>query len=197
MKRFLVLCLTAVAVCGLVLQGRTKSETYRSAAPLVAQRVEKLDPAFYTSLFRHLNHLQKQADSFRKLGKDGSGFQKRFQRMLVLDDDQFKHLDQIAHDWESEVAELDKKAATIVEAFYVRYPPGKVPEGVIIPPPPSELLELEEQRNQVTVKAVKLLRTNLGETEFTRFNEIATLRLTPKSQGFETGVQTQQGDIRP
>ena len=186
MRRFLFLFLSAVAVCGLVLQGRTKSETYRSASPLVAQRAEKLDPAFYTSLFRHLNHLQKRADTLRQLGRDGSGFQKRFQRILVIDEDQFRQLNKIAHDWESEVAELDKKATAIVDAFRVRYPPGKVPEGVTIPPPPPELLALEEQRNQVTLEAVRLLRSNWGETEFIRFNEIATLKLTPKSQGFTT-----------
>lgn len=185
-KRILLLCLPVIVVCVLVLGSRMHSESGdiyhpRAAAASMAQETvgRPEDMQVYSFLFGHLNHLKKQADSHQRQGKNGSRFKERFRRALVIDDDQFKQLDEIALSFESDVAKLDKKAEEIIKAFRSRYPPGRIPAGEIIPGPPPELQALQEERNQVMVRAVERLKQTLGAQEFDRFDEIVKLRLGP------------------
>lgn len=147
---------------------------------LVAQRHDvPPDRVLYNFLFRHLGHLKKQADKHQRLGKDGSGFQRRFKNVLVIDDDQFESLNKIALNCEAEVAKIDKRAEAIIDAFRTQYPSGEIPEGVVIPPPPPELLALQEERYRAVLRARDRVREALGEQEFKRFDEIVKMRLAP------------------
>ena len=180
-KSLLIGCIVVVIASTLSFSFQTQSKTSEVKAETTSQHQADEIPEHipYIFLFRHLSHLKKQADKFHREGRDGSGFQRRFQQVLVIDDDQFEKLNEIALSCESEVAELDKKAEAIIEAFRSNYPAGEVPEGVIIPPPPPELTALQEERNKTILSARDRLRKALGEREFARFDETVKMRLVP------------------
>lgn len=130
-------------------------------------------------LFQHLKQLRKQAAKEERLGKVGSGFQRRFKDTFAIRDDQFEKINQIALQCDSEVEELDGRAKAITEAFWAQHPPGKVPEGAVIPPPPPELKALQQIRNTTILRARDQMRSVLGEQEFTRINDHIRARVTP------------------
>jgi hypothetical protein len=138
-KAVLALLITVVAVCALA-DNRTLSKSSNTGKTVPASL--SATPEFpahvpYVFLFEHFNRIRKQGDNLSRQGKNGSGFQRRLKDAFDLNDQDFQLIDDIASHWESEVEQLDKKAAEIIKAFRVQYPPGKVPEGVIIPPPPQ------------------------------------------------------------
>lgn len=169
-----------VAVCGLSFSGSTPhTEGKAEEAPAAAPADQLPEHAPYLFLFRHLSHLKKQSEKLRRQGKDGSGFQRRFKEALVLDDGQFEQLGAIALSCEAQLDALDKQAARVVEEFKKHYPDGPVPEGVIIPPPPAELLALQEERNRLVLNARDRVRGALGEQEFAHLDQMVRLRLVP------------------
>ncbi len=177
-------CAGLMLVCVLVLtsQRQRKVDGTRSThASLRGQLLadETVDHVPYMFLFRHLAHLNAQAEKQRQAGKNGAGFRRRFAKRLLIDDDQFEVLNEIALSCEQEVTKLDKQAAAIIKSFRARYPEGEVPEGVVIPPPPVELIKLQEARNKAILRARDRVKEALGEREFARFDEILKLRLTP------------------
>lgn len=182
-KSLLAISLAVLVVCALVLGGGmpSRANNARVAHNATAQqeRVQVPEHVPYMFLFRHLNNLNKQAEKHNREGKDGSKFHSRFKKVLAIDEDQYGVINEIAVSCDSELAELDKKAQVIIEAFRARYPEGDVPEGVIIPPPPAELTALQEERNLTILRARDRVRNALGEREFARFDEILKLRLTP------------------
>jgi hypothetical protein len=183
-KAFLTLLITVVAVFALA-DNRTLSESNNSSsisktvpAPSLATR-EYPEHVPYMFLLEHVNRIRKQGDKLNRQGKDGSGFQRRLKNALDLNDQEFQSIDEIASHCESEVEQLDKKAAEIIAAFRLQYPPGKVPEGVIIPPPPAELLGLQEMRNSAILRARDRIRDVLGQDKFARFDEQVKRYLAP------------------
>src|SRR5258705_7727447 len=143
-KTLFTICIAATVVCGLVLTSQTLSKSsIQDRSSSITKSDDLREHVPYMFLFQHLSQLRKQADKQRRLGKDGSGFQRRFQNAFVINDEQFQKINEVAVHCESEVEEFDRKAKTITEEFWAQYPPGKVPEGVVIPPPPVELTALQ------------------------------------------------------
>ena len=182
-KAFLTLLITVVAVFALA-DNRTLSESSSSsirktipASSLATREFPEHVP--YLFLLEHVNRIRKQGDNLNRQGKDGSGFQRRLKNALDVNDQEFQSIDEIASHCESEVEQLDKKAAEIIAAFRQQYPPGRVPEGVIIPPPPAELLGLQEMRNSAILRARDRIRDVLGQDKFARFDENVKRHLAP------------------
>lgn len=179
-KTLFAFCIGATVICGLALTNQTLSKNKVQDHSSAVSRSDGLAGHLpYMFLFQHLNQLSEQANNQRRLGKDGSGFQRRFKNAFDIDDEQFEKINEIALQCESETAELDKKAKAITEAFWAQYPPGKVPEGVIIPPPPAELIALQEMRSGAILRARDQMKEVLGDQEFARFDETVKVRLTP------------------
>ena len=124
-------------------------------------------------------HLNKLAREQQQKGKDGSGFQRRFQRVLDIDDEQFKPVNDIALSAISKIDKLDQQAKLIVDAFKERYPDGVLPEGKMSPPPPAELAVLQQQRDEAVLRGSRRIKAALGEGEFTRFDESIKSRNRP------------------
>jgi hypothetical protein len=132
----------------------------------------------YSFLFHRISNLKQQADLLRDQGRDGSGFRRRFIKQFALDEDQFEKISEIATDTEAIVAGLDKKADDIIDEFRKRFPEGRLPPGVVPPPPPAELFALQQQRDETLLHGRDRMRAELGEREFTRFDEILKIHLS-------------------
>ena len=125
-KSFATVLPAITAVCAFTFSGLTHSEVNKNqVAPAVQRATDLPEHVPYMFLFQHLNQLRKQADKQKALGKDGSGFQRRFKSVFVISDEQFEKINEVALHCESEVEELDGKAKVITEAFWKQYPPGK------------------------------------------------------------------------
>ena len=181
-KSLLAACVAGLVLCALVFNGPARSQKNSPQAAPPAAATEIPDQVSYLFLFRHLAHLQKLAKEQQKKGKDGSGFQRRFQLVLDIDEEQYKAVNDIALSTTSEIDKLDQQARVIVEAFKERYPDGALPEGLPAPPPPAELAALQQQRDDAVLRGGRRIREALGDGEFARFNEIVKSRIRPNAQ---------------
>ena len=113
-------------------------------------------------------------------GKDASSYRTHFKRAANLSEYHARTLDNIATQYLSEVQVVDARARQVIESYRAQYPGGKVPKGETPAPPPSELKQLREQRDAITLRYRDSLRSTFGEDEFTNFNtQFVKKRIAP------------------
>lgn len=128
------------------------------------------DEIAYRHLFRYVGKLKKQAEELEGRGKDATSYRTHFKRTANLSEFNARTLDNIATQYLSEVQVVDARARQVIESYRAQYPDGKVPKGETPAPPPSELKQLREQRDAITLRYRDSLRSNFGEEEFSNFN---------------------------
>ena len=94
-----------------------------------------------------------------------------FHRSAGLTDAKGRVLDQIAEDCISKTDKLDRQAHEIIAARRAQVSAGKIPPDA---PPPSELSDLQNQRDEAIRNAIAQLRAQFGEAEFKRLNDYVT-----------------------
>jgi hypothetical protein len=138
------------------------------------RRVAVPPQVVYSALFHHVVAVKQQAEAEERQGKDARSLRSMFREKADLSDVQAHLLDAIATDCVREVAAQDARAQVIISAFKVRFPPGRLPPGVKLPPPPPELKQMQEERDAMILRARERLRLSLGEDEFQRFEGLVT-----------------------
>jgi hypothetical protein len=133
----------------------------------------------YRFLFRHISILSEPAQELAREGNGHSALLSVFQEETSLDDRRFEVLRRTALQCEQEVAGLDERAKTIIDTFRAHYPPGALPRELELPPPPPELIALQDQRNQAFLRYRDRLRVAFGEVEFARFDAFVQARFAP------------------
>jgi hypothetical protein len=130
-----------------------------------------------------------------------------FREKADLSEVQAHLLTAIATDCVREVAVQDARPREIINTFRLRFPPGKLPIGVKLPPPPPELTQMQQERDAIILSARERLRLALGEDEFQRFEGLVTRRvaaaieptallprsMSPASEANGNGVITTEG----
>ena len=170
-----VLTTTAVAIAVFsftrVTQPAAQSSKQGSQqASAQSQQPDVPDQIAYRHLFRYVGKLKKQADELEGRGKDATSYRTHFKRAANLSEYNARTLDNIATQYLSEVQVVDARARQVIESYRALYPDGKVPKGETPAPPPSELKQLREQRDAITLRYRDSLRSNFGEEEFSNFN---------------------------
>ena len=155
--------------------------TVPSAAPpqmnSQPQRIPAPTAVVYSALFHHVADVIQQADETQRQGKDASSLRALFRDKANLSDVQARDLDRIATDCVREVSAQDARAQQIIGAFKARFPPGRLPPGVKLPPPPPELKQMQAERDAMILRARDRLRLALGEEGFQRFEGFVTERV--------------------
>lgn len=128
------------------------------------------DEIAYRHLFRYVGKVKKEAEELEGRGKDATSYRTHFKRAANLSEYHARALDNIATQYLSEVQVVDARARQVIESYRAQYPGGKVPKGETPAPPPSELKQLREQRDAITLRYRDSLHSTFGEDEFTRFN---------------------------
>ncbi len=123
-------------------------------------------------LFRHLANIQ-----------DKSGILREYQGKTGVTDDRFSELIQMAVEHEREVSFIDKQAKVLIDIFHAQYPPGKMPPGTAPPPPPKELLDLQDQRDAVSLRYRDRLKSRMGDEAYGQFKQFMDAEFTPKPTG--------------
>jgi hypothetical protein len=138
------------------------------------------DEIAYRHLFRYVGKFKKEADELEAHGKDETSYRTHFKRAANLSDYHARALDDIATQYLSEVQVVDARARQVIESYRAQYPGGKVPKGETPAPPPSELKQLREQRDAITLRYRDGLHSTFGENEFNNFNsEFVKKRIAP------------------
>jgi hypothetical protein len=167
----------------------------------------------YSALFHHVVAVNEQAEAEQRQGKDATSLRALFRDRADLSDVQAHLLNVIATDCVREVAAQDARAQVIISAFKTRFPPGRLPAGVKVPPPPPELKQMQEERDAMILRSRERLRVALGEAGFQRFDGFVTRRVAtgiqptallpglperePASSPNESGVITREGWRQP
>lgn len=144
----------------------------------------------YGILFRQVTAMRRQAAKLERLGMDGSPVREHVKKEAKLKDEQARVLDRIALETEQEVARTDKEAARVISEYRKRYPRGRLKDGEILPPPPSELRALSEQRKNIILLARERLRNELGEGEFQRFDKFTKEKIGRRVKKLEAESTT-------
>jgi hypothetical protein len=135
----------------------------------------------YGLLFRERALFKKKAQEQESKGANGAFFREFHKTKLKLDDAQTAAFDRVADEANRKVTLLDKKARKLIDDIRAKHPGGVVKEGEVLPPPPAELTELENQRTNALLQAREQLRAALGDAEFQRLEgfllEDATKRM--------------------
>jgi hypothetical protein len=119
----------------------------------------------------------READEMQHQGKDTIPLRSFFQRKANLNEFQARILDTVADECVRQLDVQDARAQLIINDFRKRFPPGKLPPGVKLPPPPPELTQMQEERDAMILRARDRLRVALGEAEFQRFEGFVTSRV--------------------
>jgi hypothetical protein len=126
----------------------------------------------YGMLFRERALFKKKAQEQESKGANGAFFREFHKNKLKLDDSETSALDRVADAANREVTKLDKKARKLIEDERAKHPGGVLKEGEVLPPPPTELTELENLRTSVLLQAREQLRAALGDAEFQRLEAL-------------------------
>ena len=141
------------------------------------------DEIAYRHLFRYVGKLKKEAEELEGRGKDATSYRTHFKRAANLSEYHARALDDIATQYLSEVQAVDTRARLVIESYRAQYPNGKVPHGEHPAPPPTELKQLREDRDAITLRYRDSLRSTFGDEEFNNFhNGFVKKRIVPNIQ---------------
>lgn len=144
------------------------------------------DHIAYRHLFRYVAKLKSQAEDLEGRGKDATSYRTHFKRAANLSEYHARALDSTATQYVSEVQVVDARARLVIQSYRAQYPDGKVPQGETPAPPPSELKQLREQRDAITLRYRDSLRSTFGEDEFNKFNsKFVKKRIAPNIRSGE------------
>lgn len=125
----------------------------------------------YEQMFRHYIALRRKADAAEQAGQESASIRSLYKRQAKITDAQANQLDAIATDCVSQLEKLDARAKQVIDQARAQVPGGQLKKGEEPPPPPAELKALQRARDAKVLEAVNKLRSQLGESEFARFDE--------------------------
>lgn len=159
--------------------------------PNVSSDVPKSPPAspvynvpefvLYGFLFKKVSRLSEKTLELQSHGKIGQKPYYPMQKEASLSVGESMALEAIASACQREVNRQDERARIVIQAFRTKFPDGKVPEGSKLPPPPPELITMQEERNAIILRARDQLRVAFGEASFASLDNYVKFRYRPPS----------------
>lgn len=156
---------------------RADIRTAADAAP-ASQKIP--DYVVYWHLFHHSNFLKQQASLAERKGADAGLTRDFYKRAANLNETQALVLDEIAAKCELDVNVVDAEAKVVIDRFRANHPTGQLKAGEALPPPPAELLVLQERRNNLVLEARDRLLQSFGPAEFDRFQKFVEEKVAPQ-----------------
>lgn len=113
----------------------------------------------YWHFLEYQLYLDKKADSLPPSNPDIQMLRSHYQTRLGFDNAQYSLIRGAAQTMSARLKQIDDQAKLIIDNFHHNYPPGKV---LTLPPPPSELVQLQAQREAIISETMVDLKTQLG-----------------------------------
>lgn len=138
---------------------------------------------FFYTIGSH-NLWAEQADTAGKHA-EAAGWRTSYQQMFKLNDAEGEVLQEIAHDCNCAVNELDAKMNAKAEKFRTQIVPGAT---VTVP---AEFYQISEDRKKIVIDHVEQLRMALGDTSFKKLETyVLSMFPAPKDVGDPKAVST-------
>ena len=155
----------------------------------------------YWVLFQEIQSLKEKDAEFRSQGETSEFKSSFYAERLGLEESQFNVIDSAATECLTNLQPVDQRAREIVNEYRSAYPSGELkkktttsssinvsgfPDPVYekLPPPPVELTQLQNQKNQIILNAKQKIKQSLGQNEFSEFDTFvqknATKILVPR-----------------
>lgn len=144
----------------------------------------------YEQMFRHYAALRRKAEDAERAGQDAASIRSLYKRQGKLTDAQASQLDAIASDCISQLERFDARAKQLIDQARAQVPGGQLKKGEEPPPPPAELKALQRAREAKVLEAVNKLRSQIGESEFARFDEFVKRTIAGSMKSSAPGDRT-------
>lgn len=129
------------------------------------------DQVLYDSLFRMDVSFRRKALEQELTGQPVTSFKTYFKDSANLTDEENEILRQTAIDFVQEIVPIDTQARQITANFREQYLYGEVPAGGEVAPPPAELGDLQNRRNEIVLRQRDKLSDLLGKAAFEKLDE--------------------------
>jgi len=143
----------------------------RPADKTTASPAEIPDEVKFQFLFEHLANIKNKPGPLRN-----------YQPKTGLTDGAYAQLVQLAVEHQQEAAVIEQQAKVIIDNVHAQYP-RRLPPGMAPPPPPQELLDLDKQRDALSLRYRDKLRTLIGDEAYNRFKLCIDEEFRPKARG--------------
>ena len=140
-----------------------------SQAPAV-QSTDMPDRRYYSHIFTHINYLLEQGEPAVAQGQPSPSVARFYMERAGATEDENQKLITIARAWKREVDPIDSEAHSMIQAIRAQTPGGRLAPGQSLPAVPQALLDLQAQRDAVTLKYAASLHSQLGDNRFAALN---------------------------
>lgn len=148
---------------------RIYASWFATASPVSA--VETIpDYVLYDSLFRMDVSFRRKALEQELTGQPVTSLKTYFKNSANLTDEESEILRQTAIDFIQEIQPIDTQARQITANIREQYLYGEVPAGGEVSHPPSELADLQNQRNEIVLRNRDKLSDSLGKDAFEKLD---------------------------
>jgi hypothetical protein len=124
------------------------------------------DARFYSLVFRHILRLQSVGEAPLTAGAPTTAMARFYQDKVGANSQENAILIAEATKWKAEVDPVDSQAHNLIETIHARTPNGQLKSGEDPPSVPQELIDLQQERDAITLKHVNNLRTSFGNARF-------------------------------
>lgn len=129
------------------------------------------DHVLYDSLFRMDVSFRRKALEQQLTGQPVTSLQSYFKNSANLTDQENEVLKLTAIEFLEEIEPIDTRARQITAEIREQYLYGEVPAGGEVAPPPAELGDLQNRRNEIVLKKREELSELLGKDAFEKLDK--------------------------
>lgn len=155
-----------------------KNQTYQAEEKEIPERI------LWFMVFKMDETIEKEAQKLFKQGKDGNIWKDYFKREAKISGDQALVLQNISRSYLEAIKPLDLRAKKIIEQTRATFPKENISKAEI-PKPPAKLKELQNQKDDLTLRHRDDFKLQIGEEDFGKFMEFVEQKL---AKGFTSGT---------
>jgi hypothetical protein len=148
----------------LVFSGFGNSAAGQQASSSVASS-DRADTNAYRMLFRQAALYKNLADQADKTSTPKPHLRRILAARYGLSDADSATLQKLALAYQAEIAPIHQQVQAVIKKDQIRFPSGTIPRGADTTPP-SELRDLQNQEDAVTLRYRDLLRTSMREEDY-------------------------------
>lgn len=142
-----------------------------ATAALVSAAEPLPDYVLYDSLFRMDLSFRRKALEQELTGQPVTSLKTYFKDRANLTDEENELLRQASIEFIQEIRPLDVRAQQITADIREQFLYGEVPPGQEVVPPPAELIDLQNRRNELVLRSRDKLADSMGKDTFAKFDE--------------------------
>ncbi|MFN0139438.1 MAG: hypothetical protein ACKVQW_05045 [Pyrinomonadaceae bacterium] len=169
--KIISLVFTLAVATALVLGGEyIYASWFVTASPVNAESTVP-DYVLYDSLFRMDLSFRRKALEQQLTGQPVTSLQHYFKNSANLTDEENEVLRLTAIEFLEEIEPIDTRARQLTAEIREQYLYGEVPAGGEVAPPPAELGDLQDRRNEIVLQKREKLSELLGKDAFEKLDK--------------------------